>query len=482
MARQKTIRILIAVGIVVLVLLSAALVLLLKAPPEEGGASKGPEEVFYLLEHGMDEVSHISVTNENGFYDVTQKEGGFMVYDIPAELVNAEYLQLLLDEASRIAVSEKAAEAPGDLSIYGLNRPRATVDVEYTDGSSARLLIGSEEPLSDGVYVQLSGDRAVYLMPRSYTVRFTMPVENYIQYEITPTRKLDSALAVVRDVTFGGSVLPEPIVIQWVDEKNKAQMREAASFGVATHLIRSPGFHELDQAAGAEIFQSMLGIVSEGIVAYNCDEKTSASHGFDNPYLTADFTIVNGQDAKPEAYHLRIVKGKDGSLIMTCNDNGVIYKILDVAFTKVSYEKLVMRWFLTPFITDLETMTVTARDSEMKFDFTGEGNKELAVALDGKELDIGLFRSYFRLVTSACNDGNPRTQDRPKGTPVFTVRYDYREPEKPADTMKLYEHDDRSVLVEVNGKIEFTMKKSYLERVLQAEKSLKAGSTIEESW
>jgi len=153
-----------------------------------------------------------------------------------------------------------------------------------------------------------------------------------------------------------------------------------------------------------------------------------------------------------------------------------------VAFTKVSYEKLVMRWFLTPFITDLETMTVIDQDSEMKFDFTGESNKELAVALDGKELDIGLFRSYFRLVTSACNDGNPRTQDRPKGTPVFTVRYDYKDPEKPADTMKLYEHDDRSVLVEVNGKIEFTMKKSYLERVLQAEKSLKAGSIIEESW
>lgn len=479
MKRQKT---LILIGIVLITFLSAALVMLLKAPPEEDGDKKKSDEIFYLLEHDIDEVSYISVENENGFYDVRQQEGGFMVHDIPAELVNAEYLQLLLDETSRIAVQEKAADQPENLSIYGLDQPRATVAVEYTDGTSATLLIGQEEPLSDGVYVQLSGEKAVYLMPRSYTIRFTMPVENFIQYEITPTRKLDSPLAVVRDVTFGGSALPEPIVIQWVDEKNKAQMREAASFGVATHLIRSPGFHELDQAAAAEVFQSMLGIVSEGIIAYNCDEKTIAAYGFNNPYLTADFTIVNGQDAKPEEYHLKIAKQEDGSLFLTCNDNGVIYKILDVAFTKVCYEKFVMRWFLTPFITDLEKMTVTTPDSKMEFELTGDSNKDLAASLNGKQLDMENFRSYFRLVTSACNDGNPRTKGRPKEGPVFTVSYDYKDPEKPDDVMRLYPYNDRTVLVEVNGILEFTMKNAYLERVLQAEQSLKEGTAIEENW
>ena len=31
-----------------------------------------------------------------------QVDGGFMVSDIPSDLVNAEYLQLLLDESSRM--------------------------------------------------------------------------------------------------------------------------------------------------------------------------------------------------------------------------------------------------------------------------------------------------------------------------------------------------------------------------------------------
>jgi hypothetical protein len=117
--------------------------------------------------------------------------------------VNAEYLKLLLDESSRIAVREKVAGNSENPALYGLEQPKATVTVDYTDQTQAKLLIGSEEPLSDGVYVQLSGEDAVYLMPRSYTVRFTMPVESFIQYEITPTRRMDSALVVIRDVTLG---------------------------------------------------------------------------------------------------------------------------------------------------------------------------------------------------------------------------------------------------------------------------------------
>jgi hypothetical protein len=99
MTRQKT---LIIVGAVILAILAAALVMLLKTPAADP-AVKGKDDVFYLLKHDFKEIASISVKNEYGFYDVKQKEGGFTVYDIPADLVNAEYLQLLLDESSRIA-------------------------------------------------------------------------------------------------------------------------------------------------------------------------------------------------------------------------------------------------------------------------------------------------------------------------------------------------------------------------------------------
>jgi len=155
---------------------------------------------------------------------------------------------------------------------------------------------------------------------------------------------------------------------------------------------------------------------------------------------------------------------------------------LDVAFTKITYEDFVMRWFLTPFITDLDKMKVTTPAETLEFAFFGETNKDLSVTLYGRNLNMELFRSYFRLITSACNDGEPRTKMIADGSPVLTVEYVYKDKEKPKDTMKIYEADSRKVLVEVNGKLEFTMKSSYLERVLDGREGIKNGTAIEENW
>lgn len=469
------------IGLVAITVLSLTLVILWNLPEQKD--QKEEQEVYYLQEHQYMDLAYLSVENKQGFYDVTQESGGFRMYDIPGDLVNTDYLQLLLDECSRIAVSEKVVAQAEDLSIYGLDKPRSKVHIKYIDGTTADLAIGMEETLSDGVYVQLQGDPAVYLMPRSYTIRFTMPVEHFIKYEIIPTRKLPSPLSVIRDVTFGGISLKEPIVIQYVDEKNEQEMREAASFGVSTHLIRAPELHEMDQAAGAEIFQSLLGLISEEIVDYNCTEKELAEYGFHDPDLDIVFTMVNGPEAAQETYHLRVVKRPDGSLIAECNGRGAVYRILDVAFTNVSYEKLAMRWFLTPFITDLSEVQVSSTGSTMKFKLSGDSNKDLAVLLDGASLNVDQFRAYYRLLISACNDGKPMEPVRVKGDPLLQVTYQYKDLKKSEDVMQLCEGvDARSVVVSINGTSEFTMNRAYLDRVLQAEQSLKNGTVIKEEW
>ncbi|MDD4583801.1 MAG: DUF4340 domain-containing protein [Eubacteriales bacterium] len=469
------------IGVCILILLTAAILLLSNMSPMNG--EEVPPEIFYIEERDPMEIVSVEVNNEHGFYSVTQEGGGFLVYDVPSDLVNGDYLELLLDECSRIAVRDVIKENAESLELYGLEKPRARVNILYKDYTAVTLLIGNVESMSDGVYMMVEGENTVYITPQANTIRFTMPVENYIQYQITPTKYTDSSLAVIRDITFSGTCLPEPIIIEYVDEKNEQHMRDAASFGVATHLIRSPGLHELDQSKGVSVFQSLLGIVSEEIIAYNCSEEILASYGFDRPYMIVDFSIVNGPEGTNlEAYCLKVVKSESGEFLMTCNENGVIYRILDVAFTSVVYEELVMRWFLTPFITDLETMTVITATDKMNFTFTGYKNKDLAVFLKGTPLDTELFRSYYRLVISACNDGSLRIKESPQGDPLFTVEFNYKDHKKANDVMKIYKGDFRRVYVEVNGNAEFAMKETYLNRVLEAGTNLQAGEPIEENW
>ncbi|MDD2216638.1 MAG: hypothetical protein PHE41_08750, partial [Eubacteriales bacterium] len=109
-------------------------------------------------------------------------------------------------------------------------------------------------------------------------------------------------------------------------------------------------------------------------------------------------------------------------------------------------------------------------------------NKDLAVFLKGTPLDTELFRSYYRLVISACNDGSLRIKESPQGDPLFTVEFNYKDHKKANDVMKIYKGDFRRVYVEVNGNAEFAMKETYLNRVLEAGTNLQAGEPIEENW
>ncbi|WP_312644957.1 DUF4340 domain-containing protein [Hydrogenoanaerobacterium sp.] len=467
---------------VAVLLLVGGLAAVLMLQPQEKPTETA--KAILLEQRPLGDLQSLTVTNAHGTYHIRQEDGGFLIEDIPTELVNGDYLQMAVEEATTIAALTTVEKASSDLSAYGLSQPEATVEITYTDGETIKLAIGAEEQIADARYFTIKGDSTVYLMDRARTIRFTMPVTKYIQYEITPTRTLPSPLSVIKNITFSGSSLPEPIVIREVRTKNEEEMRQAASFGVATHVIVSPVLHELDQTSGGEVFQSLLGLMSEGVVDYNCDEAQLAAYGFDKPWLEVEMEIQNGGDAPIENILLRISHDAEGNLICTKNTDGVVYKIRDVAFTKVAYEKLVMRWFLTPFITDLTEMTVASPEERYTFTFLGDGdNKKLGITCNGKQLDVDTFRKYYQLVISAANDGTFGAQaPAPQAQPLLTVTYRYRDAKKPDDVMKLYPGGTRRVWVEVNGIAEFTMRDTYTEKVLTATQSLLAGGAISTEW
>lgn len=468
----------ILLGILLVIgLLSGSLMFLLRQPPppEEQG------DVQYLSERSILEIERIEIENRHNTYAVCQQQGGFIIHDIPAEVVNGEYLQRLLEACSTIEYLSVAHENPEDLSLYGLDQPIAKVKIEYTDNTGLNLEIGHEEPVSGGQYFKVMGEHRVLLMKRYRSVPLTMPLTKYIKYVIIPPCNINSPLSIVKDITFSGTSLPEPIVIEAVDEKNVQDMRDAASFGVATHLVRSPGLHEIDQTEAIKIFNSLMGLISEGVVAYNCTPEQLKAYGFDDPWLQVEFDYQNPGDTGPTHVLLKVARHQ-GGLIATRDDEGVVYKILEVEFTKIEYENIVMRWFLTPFITDLSTMRVTLGDKSYPFEFSGDSNKTLAVSLEGQKMDIDAFRRYYALVISAEHDGERLLNPRVEGEPLLRVEFTYRDGQKAKDTMKLYRGSVRRVFVEVNGRIEFAMRDKYVSSVEQATAALIRGEAFSADW
>ncbi len=461
-----------------LALLGAAAWWLL-AQPEPPPQGSGEEHT--LLQKQMAEVASVTVRNRHGSYTVTQTADGAAVHDLPPALVNLEYVAMLLDEVSDIRYLQTVEENPASLALYGLDAPEATVEAAYTDGSSLRLQIGAEEPVSGGRYFKTAESPAVLLMKNNRTIRFTMPVERYINYVIIEPNSSPSILNVVQDITFSGSMLPRPIVLKAVLAGREDILRAAASFGAATHIMVEPGLHEADQTELIRLAESLMGLISEGVVAYNCTPEQLAGYGFDQPALQVEFDYKNGKDA-PAGHHLLKISTLEGGYIATLDDFGVVYRIAPVAFTTVSYEALALRWFLSPFITDVAELEISFGPERHLFALSGDTAQALTATREGATLDSELFRRYYNLVVSAAASEMLPEAVTPGGSPLATVRFGYKDPLKPDDTLRLYRGDARRLLVEVNGVCSFAMREQYLEVLQTATKNLINNQSFAPEW
>lgn len=476
---EKPLRnLLIAAGVCALLGIGAWLVLTAPGPAQKSDAQGG----LAAPARAPGDVRRVEVQNASGKYTVKQDETGPAVEGLSPELGNPDYLAMLLDECSSVQYESLVAEHPDDYGIYGLAQPEAAVDITYSNGDALTLLLGAQEPISGGRYFKTEGSDAVMLMKAGRTVRFTMPVEKYIDSVIIPPEADVAPLNEIGNIRFSGVNFPEPVLLHSALQANEELRLQGLSFGVYTHLIVSPGRYEGNATALSLLADQLLGLLSEGVVDYDCTPKELAGYGFDQPYLQIDFNYKNGKDAPIVPYTLRVSR-RDGDYIATVNDKGVVYKILDQRFLHLTYDDLILRWFVSPLISDVQALEVTTNAGMTRYELSGKDARDIAVTENGVPLDAALFRRYYNLVTSAASSGKRLSQPLvPSGEPLLTLRYCYKNEDKADDFLEFFPDSPRMLSVRVNGVCEFTMRDTYAAAVGEATAALLEGTSFSSDW
>ncbi len=470
----REVRLLIIAAVVVGLLAVASVVLLLnpKATAGSGVSFKAVEPT---------DVVHVLISNEHDTIDISFTGEGYLVDDIPAELVDTEDFIDLLTNCARIDAMRIVTSAPDDLALYGLSDPDARVEIGYSGGSALTLLIGDVEPVSGNTYFSVEGDPAVYLMESKRSADFLLPKKAYVEDLVTPKLAMSSPLSALLNVTFIGGTLAEPITLEAVAAGDPEVARAAISFGAPTHIVRGKGVYELDQTYGVEMLGSLLGISAYDIVGYGLTQEEIMAFGFGQPTMRVEFDLKNGADAPVEHYSLAVLQ-KDDATYLTCNDNGVIYAIQEIAFLHIEYSKLPVRWFLSPLLIDVSEIELTTGGKDYDFVIAGQTSAEKRVTCNGKELDIERFRTLYGLLISAAHDGTLLEDVAVQGAPLLELTYHYLDGQKQPDVMKLYPGDARRLYVQVNGVTEVAMREAYLTRVQEALGILWTDDPIESDW
>jgi hypothetical protein len=445
------------------------------------GSSGTGDGVLLLSDRGIEQVQRLRVKNQYDDYTVWREGGGFVIEDLPMEQANPEYVRMLLEESARVEYSALVPGGAADPELYGLDKPEAELTVDYTDGERLTLFLGNEEAVSSGRYFMAAGTGDILLMKNNRALRFLMPRKRFIHYEIVPFTGFPSPLSAVKKLRLSGRAFPREIVIEEVRGDSAEEMRDAASFGVATHLIRSPGLHEIDQAECIEVFASLTGLLNKDVLAYNCTDEELDSYGFNDPLVKAEFDFLADAGSPPEHIVLRAALFQ-GGYILVRDDQRIVHRIENEAFIRTRYEKLAMRWFLTPFVTDLRGLALELENEKYVFGFLGESNRDLEVLLNGKLFDVGRFRKFYALLISAANDGVLLEQPATETGPLMSLVFYYRDPLKAPDTMKLFKGALRRVNVQINGRTEFAMLQRYLDVVKTAAAALPGEADFNTDW
>ena len=449
-----------------------------------------------LVDRQISEIAEIRISNQHDSYPVYQEEGGFVIADLPMDLVNAEYLFMLLEEAARVEYIERVyeparrsgADESSPLAAYGLDRPLGVAEIRYATGGGLTLSFGAEERVSRGRYFMAeyggspaADSGAVYLMDHSRVARFLQPLKRFINYEIVPFRGFPSPLSAIKNLTLSGRAFPRPVVIRAVDGDNEEETRAAASFGAVTHLITAPRLRAIDQKEALAVFDSLSGLLNIEVLDYNCDDAALAAYGFDDPLVRAEYDFQRDDASAPVRITLRAARYQ-GGYILARDDQRVVHRVENEAFLSASYERLVSRWFLKPFITDVRSILVRLGGKDYRFELSGADNRSLAATLNGAPLDTAQFRKWYTLLISASNDGILLERPALTGEPALTVSFQYRDPLKAPDTMSFSPGSLRRLYVTVNGVTEFACLERYAPAVETALSALVSGDDFRTGW
>jgi len=474
---RKLVRILVLLAGLTLISGAVLAYLLNQKPPKQ-------TEKIVFADQPASLIGQITIENAHGAYEISAQEGGFLLSDIPAAAVDVDKFTQLLSNCSSVYADGVISAEKADWQRYRLDQPAAAVQIEYLDGSALKLKIGDSEPVSKKVYVAVGdNEKQLYLMDPAQTAGFLAAKTAFISHSVTPNSGVSSPFSALRDVTFSGGMIDSPFTIESITDGNPEVKLRALSFGAATHIVRtSGGVYALDQTYGVDILGSLLGIEAEEIAGYNLTEDQISEFGFDAPLLQVDFDLK--RSGAVTHLQLKIAPEESGRYFAHLNNSDIVYIISKLPFMDIKFEKLILRWFLTPLIMDLAGVQVETPEKIYEFKIDASDPKNPLIQLDGDELDPDRFRSFFRLITSAANDGvylGETTGVENKET-LLRITYQYRNPEKTPDVMDLKAGEVRRVYVIINGNCEFQMKDLFAVRVIEAVEKITGSEPIIESW
>lgn len=392
-----------------------------------------------LIDYIPAKIKQIDVENESGTYTVTSYTPTTTKVNDDGEeetvtdstvytLVGYEKFDLatgipesIANDAASLEFTKVAKLDCQNLSEFGLDAPRSTVHIKYTDGSKAVVKVGSVAPAGAGVYVLFGDSNDVYLVAEDSVDGFLVNLLDMFDKNINTAAESDDN-AKFSSITISGSNFPDTIVMEQNSDETVS----------AYYKLTSPSNVFVSVLEGSLVTGGIRGLYAEEVVCVNPSASQLEKFGLKTPYaeikaVYPDVT-VNLIASKPASDNLVYLMSKGGNVVYTI-------KADKVPWVTTSYDELLSEYVICP--TSSALTGVKVNDGSNTYNFTVETKSTTVTDDDGeestkttttayygdKELDLTNFEYMCQEFVSLTR--NDVVTNSPSGSVVMTIEYSY---------------------------------------------------------
>lgn len=376
--------------------------------------------------------------------------------------------------------SVSSENAENNLKDFGLDKPRATVTVTYTDNTKAKFTVGNDAAQNLGTYVMFGSSKTVYLCDKDSAAKFLYGVTDFINKNINETPS-DTSNGDPKSVTLSGTKLNKSITIAPNSDKKHV---------AANYLITSPYKSYADDSETSTVTGAIRGLLADSVEAVNPSASKISGCGLKSPYvkISAKFpdTDVNLIASKPDS------KGK--CYIMELGGK-IIYKIASasIPWVDTSEEKLVSSYVFKPELSGLKKMSVNISGKTYDFDIKTTETKntddkgeettstETVTSYKNNTLNEGNFETYFNNI-NLLKKADKKTYSA-SGKPALTITYTYSG-SKASETLSFYKSGSKyiSSLSPSNMKAMGTVYSSYIDKLISQTPKVAKDEEVKTFW
>jgi len=402
---SKTTKNIIGLCVVVLVIAAMAAVYFLsgEGSPEEISVAVEPHN---LISRQETELVRVSFTDAEGTHSFAQADAGWTWEEHPSFILNPEGVSVKVQIAQTITATE-TMEGHLNLADFGLNPPALVVEVEYTDGTSTTINIGSETADLRGRFVTITNDPNVYIIPARDAWEALIP----------PQYLLDTTLPLA--TIHAQYILIDPADGQTIELTMDSDMTELAGMPV---LIMAQPLHNwpLADALETEIIDRLNQLAITGVA--NANPENLEPYGLYDPKLeiffvdsTGTFRLLFGGMAGDEIY----VKFANRPHVFTM-PFAVVEPLLNL-----NIFRFIDRFFTLINIMEVEAVEITGVDPTrnvfMEINHV-EDSMDIAPTVNGTEISDQDFRRLYQLVIGVQAEGFA-SDIAPGAQPELTITY-----------------------------------------------------------